>query len=52
VTPGYWKHEWRPISFALVVDDFGVKYIGKEHVHYLIKALKSNYEIEVEWEGT
>ena len=20
-TPGYWKHEWRPISFSLVVDD-------------------------------
>jgi hypothetical protein len=52
VTPGYWKHEWRPISFALVVDDFGVKYIRKEHVHHLIKTLKSDYEIEVEWEGT
>jgi hypothetical protein len=25
VTPGYWHHEWRPISFTLVVDDFGVK---------------------------
>jgi hypothetical protein len=24
-TPGFWKHEWRPISFTLVVDDFGVK---------------------------
>ncbi len=22
LTPGYWKHEWRPISFTLVVDDF------------------------------
>jgi hypothetical protein len=52
VTPGYWKHEWRPISFALVVDDFGVKYVGREHVHHLIQVLKSNYEIEVEWEGT
>jgi hypothetical protein len=52
VTPGYWKHEWRPISFELGVDDFGVKYVGREHVHHLIKVLKSNYEIEVEWEGT
>ena len=22
VTPGFWKHAWRPISFTLVVDDF------------------------------
>ena len=27
LTPGSWKHEWRPISFTLIVDDFGVKYI-------------------------
>ena len=27
-TPGFWKHIWRPISFTLVVDDFGVKYVG------------------------
>ena len=24
-TPGLWKHESRPITFCLVVDDFGVK---------------------------
>ncbi len=29
VTPGYWRHDWHPISFTLVVDDFGVKYINK-----------------------
>ena len=23
-TPGLWKHTWRPIQFALIVDDFGV----------------------------
>ena len=31
-TPGLWKHIARPISFTLVVDDFGIKYVGKEHV--------------------
>jgi hypothetical protein len=51
LTPGYWKHEWRPISFTLVVDDFGVKYIGKEHVMHLIKSLKEHYEVEEDWEG-
>ncbi len=35
-TPGLWKHETRPISFTLVVDNFGVKYVGKEHVEHLI----------------
>ena len=52
ITPGYWKHEWRPISFTLVVDDFGVKYIGAEHVQHLLQVLKQNYEIEEDWEGT
>ena len=28
-TPGLWTHEWRPICFLLVVDDFGVKYVEK-----------------------
>jgi hypothetical protein len=51
LTPGYWKHEWRPISSTLVVDDFGVKYIGKEHVMHLIKSLKEHYEVEEDWEG-
>ncbi len=25
ITPGYWRHNWHPISFTLVVDNFGVK---------------------------
>ena len=25
LVPGLWKHEWRPIQFTLVVDNFGVK---------------------------
>ncbi len=50
ITPGYWKHKWRPISFTLV--DFGVKYIRKEHVQHLIKVLKEHYEVEEDWSGT
>ena len=42
VTPGFWKHKWRPIAFSLVVDDFGVKYVGKEHADHLIAALKQD----------
>jgi hypothetical protein len=50
-TPGLWRHKWRPITFALVVDDFGVKIKGKEHGEHLIKALRENYEVTVDWEG-
>ncbi len=46
-TPGFWTHEWRPISFSLVVDDFGVKYIGKEHADHLISIISSNYNSTV-----
>jgi hypothetical protein len=33
------------------VDDFGVKYIGKEQVMHLINTLKEYYEVEEDSEG-
>ncbi len=50
-TPGLWRHLTRPISFTLVVDDFGVKYVGKEHVDHLIKCIKEKYELNEDWSG-
>ena len=44
-TPGLWTHKWRSICFTLVVDDFGVNYVGKEHADNLIKYIKENYEV-------
>ena len=41
-TPGLWRHTTRPIQFTLVVDDFGVKYVGKEHADHLIQTLKQH----------
>jgi hypothetical protein len=35
-TPGLWTHEWRPITFSLVVDNFRVKYIKEEHAQHLL----------------
>ena len=49
-TPGLWTHKWRPICFSLIVDDFGVKYVGEEHALHLIKAL-GDYDVEVDWKG-
>jgi len=34
------------------VDDFGVKYINKTDINHLIQALKQDYKIEEDWEGT
>ena len=25
LVPSLWTHDWRPVQFTLVVDDFGVK---------------------------
>ncbi len=49
--PGLWTHNSRPISFTLVVDDFGIKYIGKKHALHLLNILKEHYEIAVDWTG-
>ena len=51
MTPGFWTHSWRPISFTLVVDDFGVKYVGNDHADHLVRVLKEHYEISEDWEG-
>jgi hypothetical protein len=52
VTPGYWRHEWRPISFTLVIDDFGVKCINKTDINHLASVLSQDYKIDTDWEGT
>ena len=44
-TPGLWTHDWRPICFTLVIDDFGVKYVGREHTDHLINAIKETYNV-------
>jgi hypothetical protein len=51
VVPGLWLHKSRPITFTLIVDDFGVKYVGKEHAKHLIRILKEYYEISEDWSG-
>ena len=50
-TPGLWLHEWQHIQLSLVVDDFGVKYVGEEHVKHLVDELEEHYEISKYWEG-
>ena len=51
-TPGLWRHKWIPILFSLVVDDFGIKNVGKEHADHLIAAIEENHEFSTDWGGT
>jgi len=44
-TPGLWTHEWRPIQFLLVVDDFGLKDMGEEHREHLSSVMRRHYKI-------
>ena len=50
--PGLWRHKWRPITFTLVVDDFGVKYKGKQHAKHLVESLEAaKYRVKTDWKG-
>ena len=52
-TPGLWIHRTRPIQFSLVVDDFGVKYVGREHVEFLLNTLhRAKYKTTQDWSGS
>ena len=50
-TPGLWKHVWRPVTFTLVVDDFGIKFVGDNNANHLKNTLQKFYDITVDWSG-
>ena len=39
-TLGLFMHKTRPVWFTLVVDNFGVKYVGKENAKHLMSVLR------------
>ena len=45
LVPGLWKHEWRLVQFTLVIDNFGVKYVGEKHALHLKQTLEENYKV-------
>ena len=51
-TPGIWRHNWRPIFFCLIVDDFGIEYVGKCHSDHLRNILLEHYELTQYWSGS
>ncbi len=52
LVPGLWSHKTRPIWFTLVVDDFGVKYVGEEHALHLKSVIEKYYKASADWTGT
>ena len=50
-TPGLWMHHTRPVLFSLVVDDFGIQYVGKHHANHLFHVLEENNKAACDWEG-
>ena len=50
LTPSLWTHATRPIDF--IVDNFLVKYVGKEHALHLLRALQQLYTVTEDWGGT
>ena len=50
-TLGLWYHETCPISFTLVVDDFGIKYVNKANVEHLLDSLQMTYKLTADWTG-
>jgi hypothetical protein len=51
-TPGLWRHESRPLTVTLVVDDFGVKFVNKADVDHLIASIKKMYILTEDWTGS
>ena len=43
---------WRPIMFCLIVNDFGIKYMGAKHAQHLCNTLQEHYTITTNWTGS
>ena len=37
--------------FTLIVDNFGVEYLGDQHAHHLRDVIKKHYELTENWKG-
>ena len=50
-TAGLWRHVTNSVTFTLVVDDFGIKYVGKEYAGHILQTLCHWYEVAKDWSG-
>ncbi|KAL7476094.1 hypothetical protein ACHAW6_001975 [Cyclotella cf. meneghiniana] len=49
--PGLWHHRTQPIQFVLTVDNFGVKYVRRDHAEHLYKVICNHYQVKTDWTG-
>ena len=47
-TLGICKHDTKPTTFCLCVDDFGIKYFNKSDVNHLLQSLQKNHIVTVD----
>ncbi len=45
------SHPMSVFPHSLVINNFGVKYMGKEHADHLIKCSKEKYKLTEDWAG-
>jgi hypothetical protein len=50
-TPGLWKHKWWPIQFCLIVNKFGMEYVGIEHFNHLLAILQRYHQVQTNMAG-
>jgi hypothetical protein len=50
-TPGLWCHKWRPLQFCLIVNNFGIEYVGIEHFNFLLNLLKKYHGVQCNMAG-
>ena len=48
---GLWKHDNKPITLCLYVDDFGIKYFNRSDAVHLLQYIQKNCTPMVEWSG-
>ena len=51
-TSDLWRHATITMVFTVCVDDFGMKYVGKQHANHLMDALCARYKIKCDWTGS
>ncbi len=45
------EYKWRPIQFCLIVDDFGIEYMGIEHFNHILLVLQRYHQVQTNIAG-
>jgi hypothetical protein len=48
---GLWRQKSRLLTFTLIVDGFGIKFVNKADVDHLISSIKKTYTLTEDWTG-